>query len=423
MFRERYSFNFSDTLFQPQATSPFTQEKNQWSNARGGNFLTRLETEGFEEGDKASIQFFFDRASRDEQLARAGVNTWDIDTQYEYHGVERNTIIFGGGVRTISDSVGVRELVVLMPDERTYSLVNGFIQDEIEIIPNELTLTSGIKFEHNEFTGPVWQPSIRANWRASPELALWGAISRASRIPSRVSNDIRLPIGVVPPSEQVPLPTLLQVNGSRSGKPETVTSYEAGVRRELTESVRIDSTAFFSDYSRLETYDAQVPQLSEFQGIPVVLQTFDIAASGKAYSFGVENLLEVTPAANARIQFWNSYQVLNTRIINGQTEAFLRGEEHRIPTTQLGARGQFDLPWSLELNPMLRFVDSLSSIDVGSYYEADLQLAWKATDNLRLALNYTNAIRGQHQEYRTDYVTRPASKLESSVFLNLMYKF
>jgi len=227
----------------------------------------------------------------------------------------------------------------------------------------------------------------------------------------------------LPPSAQAPLPTVLQITGSRVGKPEIVTSYETGVRTGLFEGVRLDSTAFFADYSRLETYDAGTPQLSSFQGSPVILQTFDNGATGKGYSFGVENLIELTPSTSSRIQLWHSFQVLNTRSVSGQPEIFLAAEENKIPTSQLGARGQFDLPGNFEFNPMVRFVDSLSAIDVRSYWQADLQLAYKAAKDLRFSLNLANSLRDQHLEYRPGYVTRPVSKIERSLFLNMSYLF
>jgi outer membrane receptor for monomeric catechols len=116
-------------------------------------------------------------------------------------------------------------------------------------------------------------------------------------------------------------------------------------------------------------------------------------------------------------------QVVRTTVLNGSTDQFLEREEQNLPVTQLGARGQFDLPNDFEFNPFIRFVDSVPSGGASAYWDAQLQLAWRASDKLRLALNVNQALRDQHFEYRGDFLARPEANIERSVFMTIAYQY
>ncbi len=195
------------------------------------------------------------------------------------------------------------------------------------------------------------------------------------------------------------------------------------MRSRLTRTVSLDSTAFFADYSDLATFERAQASVTAINGIPVVVQPLDFDSNGKSHIYGFENLAEWAPATGTRVQVWHSMQVVHTSLDNGSTDPFLKSEQQNLPVTQLGARGQFDLPSDFEFNPFIRFVDPVVSGGAGAYWEAQLQLAWRATDKLRLALNVNQALRDQHFEYRADFLGRPETNIERSVFMTVAYQY
>jgi iron complex outermembrane recepter protein len=418
-----YSINGSERLQLPLLRSPFSEEKGRTSHVRGGNILTRLEGDGIGSGDRAHVQAYFDRANRDELVADTSVSTYDIEGQYEFAQMGAHRVIFGTGVRLINDAAGLNQLATLTPDSRDYTLANGFVQDEFTIIPDELTATAGLKFEHNDFTGGVWQPSVRANWHPTDRFALWGAVSRAVRIPSRVDSGVRVPAGLIPPGDATPLPTLLELQGSSAAESEVVISYEAGVRSRISPSLAIDSAAFFSDYSDLRTFERGTPDIRSIDGFPGAVQPLVAANNGKAYSVGIENVMDWTPSPGARVQLWHSVHVIRTELINDSTDFFLVNNENNNPVHQVGVRGQFDLPYRLEFNPFIRFVDTISVRNVDSNVEADLQLAWKPSDRLRVALNVTGLLHDHNLEYRPEILSRPSAEVERSFYFSVLYQY
>ena len=82
-------------------------------------------------------------------------------------------------------------MLFFAPETRTSPLLNVFVQDEIALVPNRVAVIVGSKFEHNDYTGFEYQPTLRARWTPRGADTLWGAVSRAVRMPTRFDTDLR----------------------------------------------------------------------------------------------------------------------------------------------------------------------------------------------------------------------------------------
>src|SRR5207253_9509476 len=126
-------------------------------------------------------------------------------------------------------------------------LFSAFLQDEILLAKDRLRITLGTKVEHNDFTGVEGQPSVRANWLVHPDHAIWGAITRAVRTPTRFDTDIRFG----PPG--------LSIFGNPDFRSEEVFAYELGYRGRLARRLTVDVAAFINQYDRLRSLEFQPP--------------------------------------------------------------------------------------------------------------------------------------------------------------------
>ena len=98
--------------------------------------------------------------------------------------------MFGAGYRRYDgDDLGEAGFF-FDPRQRTSHRVNVFAQDEIGL-GRGVFMTVGSKLERNEFSGWELQPTIRGRWSA-PRRSVWGAISRAVRVPTRFDTDLRI---------------------------------------------------------------------------------------------------------------------------------------------------------------------------------------------------------------------------------------
>ena len=75
------------------------------------------------------------------------------------------------------------------------------------------------------------------------------------------------------------------------------------------------------------------------------------------------------------------------------------------PVHQFQIRSSMDLPYRLQLDTGLRWVDILrvnngaTEQTVPSYFEMDARLAWQATKNLEFSIVGQNLLHDRHQEY------------------------
>jgi iron complex outermembrane receptor protein len=125
-------------------------------------------------------------------------------------------------------------------------------------------------------------------------------------------------------------------------------------------------------------------------------------------------------AANFEINHWwrlrGSYTWLRLQIHNSgagifPVEATVEGNEaeHRAML-----RSQMDLPWNLQFDVALHYVDNLPSSVPGravpSYVGLDVRLAWRPRENLEVSLVAQDLLDPRHPEFVP--ISNPASAAE-----------
>ena len=62
------------------------------------------------------------------------------------------------------------------------------------MLVHNVFFTLGSKVEHNDYTGFEVEPSARLQWNITDKHTVWGAVSRAVRVPTRFERDIAIDI-------------------------------------------------------------------------------------------------------------------------------------------------------------------------------------------------------------------------------------
>ncbi len=149
--------------------------------------------------------------------------------------------------------------VTLMAAQRKLSHRTGsyglFGQDEMTLAEN-WRLTLGLRMDHNEFTGWESQPDARLSWLLAPGQTLWGAVSKASRAPSRGEHGMTFSSieGSIPLPTGLTLPNVVHVlnNGEYS---EQLTATQLGLRSQWTSTLTTDAVLFSHKYGRIGGFD------------------------------------------------------------------------------------------------------------------------------------------------------------------------
>ncbi|MDC0357575.1 TonB-dependent receptor [Oligoflexia bacterium] len=410
--KERNSHTFSNL------TPPFGNQKIRHTNgSNGANVLGRWMHQLDGESD-TTLQLYFDRVERNDIDLEETVNTYDIDFQHSLELFSSHKLIWGLRYNYVEDSLfGSIPTVAFEPHSRGRSLVSGFVQDEIPLVEDELSLTIGTKLAHNDFTGVEVQPSARALWQPCEDHIFWTAFSRAVRTPSRTEDDIRAQVVAFPlPDTSTGVLTLI---GSRDFESEDLRAYEAGYRTRITSNLSIEFSAFMNNYHHLSTQEEGMPFPDPTDSTRTVLPiVFDNQGAGDTY--GIESLINWRPWAWWRLQGWHAFLQNDIKFADESSDTF----RDNSPQNQFALRSLIDLPHDFEFDSMFRFVDSVPGNNTDSYLELDLRVGMHVNDHVELSIVGQNLLDQRHAEFTNpSNVQQVSGQIERSVYGKVTWRF
>ena len=322
----------------------------------------------FSERSSLRVHAYYDGMNRKDPLANDLRHTGDFELQHDFMLGSRHQVAWGANYRITTDRID-GELMSFRSPRETNDTKGLFVQDQIMLLEDRLYLTLGSKLEYNDFTGFELQPSARIAWSPNEHNTLWGAVSRAVRTPSRAEDDMRLRLVAGPFS-------IIEVLGSHHYDSEELLAYEVGYRGALHSKFTIDATAFYFDYDELLTLETGMPYGSG--GFLIAPLQFDNNMNGHSYGAELEATWQVLP--RWRLSAGYGWFNLALSLDPGSSDPFEPSLEKSSPTHQAFLRSMLDLPYDLELDAMLYYVENLAGKTdsagdtIGSYVRADLRL-------------------------------------------------
>lgn len=401
----------------------------------------------FSETSDALFQIYYDRTRRDSLQAKYDIHTLDTDFQHRFVLGKRHECTYGLGCRFISDQIENFNFMLFTPESRHQYLFNAFVQDEIQVIPDRLNVTVGAKFEHNDFSGLEIQPSFRFLWNLENRHSVWGAVSRAVRVPGRVEHD-GLTVGRISSvtissfrkegadaewkNEEMPVSSSTIVIDTKSGTEdfdsEEVFACEAGYRFQPMRSLWVDAAVFYNKYKNLETSEKILISGSAIQNgkpwkdegfisSPYYQNMLYIDNKMDGESYGIEFAADWRIADQWRMTAAYAYLQMCMHLTDASTDEQSKAElEGSSPRHQISLHSALDLTKNLELDLWLRYVDELSAYGIEGYTAMDARLAWRPFNNFELSLTGQNLFDPGHSEF---------SELETerSVYAKLAWHF
>lgn len=371
---------------------------DRWSHIGGENFLGRW-SRSFTGGSDFALQSFIDRTHRgipespltigNTPLSPAGtfsddLTTFDVDFQNRIHATGIDQLVWGLGFRHTHDANTNAPAVGFLPSSLSQNLYSAFIQNEFRLRP-DLLFTIGTKLEHNDYTGFEYEPDARLSWAVTPSQAIWSAVSRAVRTPSRIDRDL---------SEGVP-PYLVILEGGTDFRSERLLAYELGYRAQLSSSLAVSLSTFLNEYR-----DVRSTSIT-----PVTIIPFYFSNNVEGSSDGVEitGTYQVSEAWSLHLGYTLLKEHLRVRA--GAFDLSNALNETADPQHQVSLRSSLNLMRRLEFDTALRWVDSLRTNNgptpgsVPPYAELNARLAWHATGRLEFSIAGENLLHNRHPEY------------------------
>jgi iron complex outermembrane recepter protein len=366
----------------------------------GGNVIGRW-SRTLSDGSDFKLQLYYDRTHRDiPRTFDEDLDTYDADFQHHFHLGSRNDVIWGLGYRLTEDDVGHSAALAFVPPRVSRQLFSGFVQDEIALIEDRLFLTLGTKVEHNDYTGFEVEPSGRLAWLLTQRQTLWGAISRAVRMPSRIDRDFYIPGN----------PPFLLTPGTNFVSEELL-AYELGYRIEPHPRLLLSAAAFYNDYDKIRSLERVNPPAP----FPVV-----IANGLKGETYGAELTADYRLTDWWRLRAGYTELQIHLRPRPGSADTSNGANAGHDPNHQFFLHSSVDLPANFQFDAAFRYVSHIANQSVPAYSELDLRLAWAPTPKLEFSVVGQNLLHAQHPEFGA-----PTSRqeIERSVYGKVTWRF
>jgi iron complex outermembrane receptor protein len=379
----------------------------------GDNILARWSHDLSEQSD-LSLQSYFDQTHLTDPvapLAFAGapagtlhddLTTYDVDFQHRFRLGPANRIVWGVGFRRTHDVVGNAPAVAFFPAVLDHNLYSAFVQDEI-LVRKTLSFTLGTKLEHNDYTGVEVEPDARLSWKISSDQALWAAISRAVRTPSRIDRDL---------SEAAP-PYLVVVTGGPNYTSETVIAYELGYRTQITSKFTGSISSFYNSYDDVRSVSVT----------PNTVLPYYFANNLYGHNYGLEFSGHYQVSDGWSLHAGYTLLKESLHVQPGQFDLNNARYEIADPQHQLSLRSSLNLPGRVEFDAGLRWVDTLHNTTgtVPSYCELNTRLAWHAGERLELSIVGQNLLHNHHPEYGLPGPMR--EEIQRSIYGRLAWRY
>jgi len=351
----------------------------------------------FSEKSDLQVLAYYDRTNRNDLNYAESRDTFDVDLTY-HRQMGRNNIILGAGAHVSpSNYTQLVSTVDFEPHDQTYSLYSGFLQDEITLVENRLSLQVGTKLENNSFSGFNWQPSARLLWTPNKQQSFWAAVTKAVRTPSRIEDNFQFNALAVPA-----LPLYVRLIGDGNFVPEKMLGYEAGYRQFFSPRLYVDFASYYNSYDDLLSVENRAPMVETAPGpphlvLPIYLRN---GLEGETYGGEITPSVQITPWWQVKGSY--SFLHLNVRRKAWSDDASSVAQtEGGSPNSVVVLQSLLNLPRNFELDLTYRYSSALKSPDlkIPSWSTGDARLGWGFHKYFDLSIVGENLLQPHHPEF------------------------
>ena len=402
-------------------TAPFREIKYSDDSANGHNLLAKWHHEVSDEND-FDIRFGVDNWIRRLYTFKADMSIYELGYTQNLSLYDIHELTFGGGyTQTQWDYNEQSDVGSSHNVQETKHQYNGFMQDDIELLDDELWFVLGAKFSHHYYSGIEVNPSAKLLLKPNEDHAVWGSVTRSVQTPNFGNRDVTFLSGGNDFSAELPIvyrKTFLPNNELES---EEVYTFELGHRIKAIESMSLEYTLFYTLLDNGVTnyvIDAK-PEA-----------TLSYRNNRKAQTYGLEIVSNVSLSEKWRLAL--SYTFMQEKDETAITDFFRLNES---PRHQASIKSTMEFSDSVILDLGLRYVDGITltnplgvgpsplSKQIDSYVQMDVSIGWNVLDRLNCSLSGNNLLNQSHGEYINTFFQQGLSEVERTVMLKLDYHY
>jgi iron complex outermembrane receptor protein len=288
------------------------------------------------------------------------------------------------------------------PSHRTDQLYQAFVQDEISLARDRLSIQVGTKLLKTNYTDVLAEPDVRLLYTPAPTQTFWAAFTHAVRTPADVERDFNLSSYLGNASDGTPI--FARFDANPKFRSERLNGYELGYRGMTGSRFYLDIAAFYNHYGSLFSEDLVEGLHIETDPAPTHYLISARFGNGLvATTGGLEVVPEWRPASGWRLG--GSYSFLDMHVKKAQNSLDFgssRVVQGSSPGNRALLRSAFDLSESVDVNLGARFVGALPGLKVPSYWSGDASVRWQIHPHLRITAAGRNLLQPHHVEFSYD---------------------
>jgi iron complex outermembrane receptor protein len=329
-------------------------------------------------------------------------NTFNVDFLDRFP-LSHQEVSWGATVRAShGNEVEVVSGLTFTPSQRTDQLYQGFVQDEISIVKDRLSLVAGTKVLKTNYTGVMAEPSGRLLYTPTATQTIWAAYTHALRTPADVERDFNLSSFLGNASNGMPI--FARFSANPNFRSEQLNGYELGYRGLESRQFYVDVAGFYNHYGDLFSEDLLALDVIETNPPPThLLISAEFGNGLVASTTGVEASPEWRPKPWWRLG--GSYSFLDMHVEKGTNSKDIGSAltvQGSSPEHQVLIQNGFDLPKSVNVDMEVRHVSALPGIQVPSYWTGGATAQWAASRHIDLKAVGQNLFQPHHVEFVYD---------------------
>lgn len=409
----------------PSLTPPFVDSQTYSGDKQqyGASLISRYSRQ-YSEVESAYVQMDYNFERQLGQIFPLFRHTAHVEAQHRQRLNNFHDFIYGASYRFNYDDIGGNFADNFIPQQRNTNLFTFYVNDEMPLVDDKLMLTLGTKVEHNAHTQFEFMPNARLLWKVKPNTSVWTAVSRAVANPSRVFDNVAIPVAAFPEPTSG-LTGLVTAFGNPKVEAENLMAYEAGFRTQIGSNSSLDVTAFYNNYDDFQTLEAGAPYVGflKNQTAPALIIPYYFGNGFEISTYGAEAAVSYIP-----FQWWQfhaSYAYLQIEVDKGNSTDDLNPSFYSgaSPHHQANLRSQFDLNSFTQFDTTFRYVDRLPADKINSYLEMDIHLAFALSENNELSINGFNLLENGHEEFASHVIPAPLVRFERTYYIQFTHNF
>jgi len=387
-----------------------------------GHLLARYRRT-IDERTELSVQAYAERVDSHGRTLDERSHIFDAEATLRRRLGHRHDLVAGIGAREHRDEILSSAQYVFQERESRNTLLTSFVQDEISVLPERLSVTLGSKFEHNDFTGWEIQPGARFSWHEDQRWTWWGSVARAVRIPARAERGTTISPQIMPPSALNPLPTVIQIIADPAFNREELLAWETGIRFQVGGNVTFDLSAYRNDYDGLRSIEP-IGTSVVFTPAPHVLYSSMSGNGLRGTTHGLEALASWRVSSAWHLQASWATIHYNLELAPGSRDTTsLTSLPGSTPRHEFKLFSRLDLTEDWSLDAFVWHQTKLSSHGIPAYTGLNLRLAWRVRPRWEMQLIGQDLLDPQHPEFPPTFLGGVTQEVPRSVRIESTWRF